>query len=88
MTIGEPRETPPGFVLDKMREAEAELAKYPTIRGSDVLRGAISDWTARRYGVAARIDPAREVLPCNGSREGLFYAAFAAVGRELGLISG
>jgi N-succinyldiaminopimelate aminotransferase len=30
------------------------------------------------------VDPASEILPCNGSREGLFYAAFAAVGRKAG----
>ncbi len=82
MSLGEPRETPPGFVAEKIREAQAEFAKYPPIRGTDELRGAIADWTGRRYGAAAKIDPAREVLPCNGSREGLFYAAFAAAGRK------
>ncbi len=82
MSLGEPRETPPDFVAEKIREAKAEFAKYPPIRGTDELRGAIADWTRRRYGAAAKIDPAREVLPCNGSREGLFYAAFAAAGRK------
>lgn len=82
LTLGEPRETMPGFIAEKIREAEALFAKYPPIRGSDELRGAIADWIGRRYGLGGLIDPAREILPCNGSREGLFYAAFPAVGRK------
>lgn len=82
LTLGEPRETMPPFVAAKFTEAEALLAKYPPIRGSDELRGAIAAWIGRRYGLAGEIDPAREILPCNGSREGLFYAAFPAVGRK------
>ena len=84
LTLGEPRETMPGFVADKIREAEALYAKYPPIRGSEELRYAISDWLGRRYGLTgpAAVDPAREILPLNGSREGLFYAGFPAVGRK------
>jgi N-succinyldiaminopimelate aminotransferase len=82
LTLGEPRETMPPFVAAKIAEAEALFAKYPPIRGSDELRQAIADWIGRRYGLADAIDPAREILPCNGSREGLFYAAFPAVGRK------
>jgi len=82
LTLGEPRETMPSFVAAKITEAEALFAKYPPIRGSDELRHAIAAWIARRYGPAVAVDPAREILPCNGSREGLFYAAFPAVGRK------
>ena len=82
LTVGEPRETMPSFVADKLKEAEAEYAKYPAIRGSDELRGAIARWFSRRYGVATAVDPAREILPLNGSREGLFYAAIPAAGRK------
>ena len=86
MTIGEPRETMPGFVVDNIAEAKAGFAKYPPIRGTDELRAAIAAWIGRRYGLEGQngcgIDPAREVLPLNGSREGLFYAALPAVGRR------
>ncbi len=82
LTLGEPRETMPPFVAAKIAEAEATFAKYPPIRGSDQLRGAIADWLARRYGLRGAVDAASEILPCNGSREGLFYAAFPAVGRK------
>ena len=82
MTAGDPTETPPGFVIDKMREAEATLGSYPKIRGSDELRSAIADWIGRRYNMPGQIDPAREIHPVNGSREGLFFAAIPAVGRK------
>jgi aspartate/methionine/tyrosine aminotransferase len=82
MTIGEPREEMPHFVLDKMREAQASLAKYPLIRGSEELRQSIAQWIERRYGVGALIDPGRGILPVNGSREGLVFAVFPAVGRK------
>jgi aspartate/methionine/tyrosine aminotransferase len=82
LTLGEPRETMPSFVVDKLKEAEALYAKYPPIRGSLELRQAIAAWMARRYGAAVAVDPENEILPLNGSREGLFYAAFPAVGRK------
>ena len=82
MTAGDPTEAPPGFISDKMREAEASLGSYPKIRGTDELRGAIADWIGRRYGIAGQIDSAREVHPLNGSREGLFFAAIPAAGRK------
>jgi aspartate/methionine/tyrosine aminotransferase len=85
LTLGEPRETMPGFIVEKIREAEALFAKYPPIRGSEELRTSIADWIGRRFGLAGVVDPAREILPCNGSREGLFYAAFPAVGRKAGV---
>jgi N-succinyldiaminopimelate aminotransferase len=82
MTAGDPKEAMPGFVADKLVEAKALLGTYPRIRGSDALRGAIAEWIGRRYGLAGAIDPSREVLPVNGSREGLFFAALPAVGRK------
>lgn len=80
LTLGEPRETMPSFVADALREAALTLAQYPPIRGSDAMRAAIAGWLEQRFGV--QVDPAREILPCNGSREGLFYACFPAVGRK------
>ncbi len=82
MTAGDPTEQPPGFIIDKMREAEKSFGSYPKIRGSDELRDAIAEWIGRRYNMPGQIDPAREVHPVNGSREGLFFAALPAVGRK------
>lgn len=82
LTIGEPREAMPEFVATKLLEATAQLGKYPPIRGSDALKAAISAWLTRRYGLSAPVDPVREILALNGSREGLFYACIPAVGRK------
>ena len=82
LTIGEPREAMPPLVAEKIAEAAASFAKYPPIRGTLDLRNAIVEWIAQRYGAGVAVDPSREVLPLNGSREGLFYAAVPAVGRK------
>ena len=82
MTAGDPNEQMPGFVMDKMKEAEQTLSKYPHIRGTDDFRTAVAAWIGRRYGLAGQIDPMREVQPLNGSREGLFFAAMPAAGRK------
>lgn len=84
LTLGEPRETMPPFIAEKIREAEAFFAKYPPIKGSDELRLSIAEWADRRYGLRGdgAVDALREVLPVNGSREGLYFAALPAVGRK------
>ena len=82
MTIGEPRETMPPFLMDKLAEAQALYAKYPPIRGSEDLRKSIAAWLGRRYGLATDVDYRREVHPLNGSREGLFFAMLPAAGRK------
>jgi N-succinyldiaminopimelate aminotransferase len=83
LTIGEPREAMPEFIVAKLNEASALYGKYPPIRGTDELRGAIAAWLARRYVISGWVDPACEILALNGSREGLFFACLPAVGRKL-----
>jgi N-succinyldiaminopimelate aminotransferase len=84
LTLGEPRETMPQFIAEKIRDAEALFAKYPPIKGSDELRQSIAEWLGRRYGLKGdgAVDAVCEVLPVNGSREGLYFAALPAVGRK------
>ncbi|MEQ1613324.1 MAG: aspartate aminotransferase, partial [Hyphomicrobiaceae bacterium] len=82
MTAGDPNETMPGFVIDRIAEAKASLGTYPKIRGSDDLRRTLANWIDRRYGLKPGIDFMREVHPLNGSREGLFFANLPAVGRK------
>jgi N-succinyldiaminopimelate aminotransferase len=72
--IGEPKHPTPAFVRAALADGLDGLASYPTTVGSDALRIAISDWLKRRYGLD-ELDPAREVLPVNGSREALFALA-------------
>jgi aspartate/methionine/tyrosine aminotransferase len=83
MTIGEPRHAMPDFLAEALREAFAGYAKYPPIQGTPELLSAIGGWIGRRYpAVAGAIDPARRILPLNGSREGLFSAIFPAIARR------
>lgn len=82
MTAGDPNEAMPPFVIEKFKEAESSLGSYPKIRGTDELRQSIANWIDRRYGLNPGIDPAREIHPLNGSREGLFFALLPAAGRK------
>ncbi len=78
LSIGEPKHATPQFILDAVAENLAGLANYPATLGSEPLRRAIADWLQRRYGLA-RIDPASQVIPVNGSREALFAFAQCVV---------
>ena len=75
MTIGEPKHKFPQWVTDVIVENAAGFNNYPNNDGTDELRGAITDWLARRYGVT--LDPATQVMALNGTREGLYNAAMA-----------
>ena len=75
MTIGEPRHAFPSWVGDILAANVAEFGKYPPNDGTPELQQAIADWIARRYGVG--VDPATQVMPLNGTREGLYNAAMA-----------
>ncbi|MCA1799246.1 MAG: succinyldiaminopimelate transaminase [Xanthomonadaceae bacterium] len=82
LSIGEPRHTPPAFVLDALRNKLEGLASYPMALGLPELREAIVGWATRRFGLrASMLDPARHVLPVSGTREGLFAFAQAVVDR-------
>ena len=78
LTIGEPKHQPPAHVLEALVASIEELAKYPTIIGAAELREQIARWIATRFKTRA-IDPVSEVLPVNGTREGLFAIAQALV---------
>lgn len=78
MSLGEPQHAVPDFVGPIMLEHTATLSKYPPNEGLPALREAISDWLARRYGVAEGYrDPETQIFPLNGTREGLFAACIA-----------
>ncbi|SFX31749.1 succinyldiaminopimelate transaminase [Marinospirillum alkaliphilum] len=79
-TIGEPQHAAPQLVLDALRDALEGVSKYPATKGEAPLRQAIADWCARRFGlVQSRLDPERQVLPVNGTREALFAIVQALV---------
>jgi N-succinyldiaminopimelate aminotransferase len=82
LAMGEPRHAPPAFVLDVLADSLAQLSSYPATRGSDALRKAIADWLTRRFKLEG-VDADRQVLPLNGTREGLFAIAQACVDRSI-----
>lgn len=85
MTIGEPRHGIPGFLAGALQADIAGYGKYPPVQGTPELLGAIGAWIERRYpALRGAIEPARHIMPLNGTREGLFSAIFPAVARKSG----
>ena len=74
MTIGEPKHAFPAWVSDVIAEHSQEFNKYPPNDGTPELLDAISGWIGRRYGVTM---PTNQIMPLNGTREGLYNAAMA-----------
>ncbi|MBC7200028.1 MAG: succinyldiaminopimelate transaminase [Pseudomonas balearica] len=82
LSIGEPKHRSPEFVARALADNLEQLAVYPTTLGLPALREAIAGWAERRFGlVAGAVDPARQVLPVNGTREALFSFTQAVVNR-------
>ncbi len=80
LSIGEPKHPTPFFIRDEARNHLHGLANYPTTKGSDELRGAIAEWLVSRYRLDQDIvDPDKQILPVNGTREALFAFTQAVV---------
>ena len=77
MSIGEPKHTPPAFVVETLRQALGKLDSYPVTTGLPEMRAACADWLARRFKV--RVSADSMVLPVNGTREALFSFVQALV---------
>jgi len=74
LAVGDPRGAVPGFITAALNAHAHEFGEYPPIHGTAAWREATGAWIKRRFGVNA--DPERELLPLNGTREGLFLAPF------------
>lgn len=80
LSIGEPQHPTPHVVTETLIAHLHGLANYPMTRGLPALRQAIADWVCRRFEVPAGVlDPERQVLPVNGTREALFSLAQCVV---------
>ncbi|HKQ55104.1 MAG TPA: aminotransferase class I/II-fold pyridoxal phosphate-dependent enzyme [Methyloceanibacter sp.] len=83
LSLGEPKALIPSFLGPTLQDHLAEFGRYPPVKGIPALRSAIAAWLSRRYPVLeGAIDPESQVLPLNGSREGLFSAIFPAKARK------
>lgn len=76
--IGEPKHPAPEFICKALVENIRSIESYPTTLGVNALRGSISAWLTRRYGLPA-VNPETEIIPINGSREALFSFAQAVI---------
>jgi N-succinyldiaminopimelate aminotransferase len=72
LAVGDPRGEVPDFVTEALADHAGEFGRYPPIEGTAEWRQAASGWLNRRFG--AVLDPETQVLPLNGTREGLFLA--------------
>ena len=73
LSIGEPKHSPPAFVLQTLSDNLAKLAQYPSTKGLLELREVIAAWASTRFNLApGSFNAERNVLPVNGTREALF----------------
>src|ERR1700680_2835897 len=77
--IGDPDLPTPRRIVSGLPEAGAypDNHRYPSYFGLAELRGAIANWYQDRFGV--ELNPATEILPTLGSKDGISHAPLALV---------
>ncbi|MBN1692288.1 MAG: LL-diaminopimelate aminotransferase [Dehalococcoidales bacterium] len=77
--IGDPDIPTPPHVIDRLCDAAKDPAnhRYPESEGLPELHDAIAAWYKKRFDVD--LDPANEVLPLIGSKEGIGHIAFCFI---------
>ena len=77
--IGAPDRMPPVAAIEALCECthRTDAHVYQNYKGLPELRGAFSDWYRRYYGV--ELDPATEIQPLAGSKEGILLLALAFI---------
>ena len=76
LAVGEPRHATPENILDAYSRNLAQLDRYPTTHGSEVMRQACADWLRARFELPAHVIHEHDhILPVNGTREALFACA-------------
>lgn len=79
LSLGEPQHPVPAFVGPVLAKHLADFGRYPIAKGIEPFRRAAANWLSSQFDLPRPIDPESEILVLNGSREGLFFAALAAV---------
>jgi LL-diaminopimelate aminotransferase len=70
--------TPPHIIAELCQAAQDPANhRYPESAGTPELRRAIADWYQKRFNVT--LDPATEVLPLIGAKEGIAHIAFCFI---------
>lgn len=75
--VGGPDQPPAQAVIDTLsaEAARSDTHAYQPYVGIHELRGAFADWYAKHYGVT--LDPASEIQPLIGSKEGILHVSLA-----------
>ncbi|WP_296206258.1 succinyldiaminopimelate transaminase [Psychrobacter sp. UBA3962] len=76
--IGEPKHTPPDFVVKALADNLNKVQNYPSTNGLLELRQAIAQWLSRRFKLS-NIDVDSQIIPVMGTREALFSFVQAAI---------
>jgi N-succinyldiaminopimelate aminotransferase len=66
----------PDFVKKAIADSAASFGNYPAITGTEDWRKAAAGWLNRRFRLNGAIDPDKNLLPLDGTREGLFSVLF------------
>ncbi len=77
--VGDPDSPTPAHIVAAGQEAAADPSthQYPSYYGMPEFRRAVADWYARRFEVT--LDPATEIQPLIGSKEGIAHLATAMI---------
>jgi LL-diaminopimelate aminotransferase len=77
--VGDPDIPTPPHIIAGLCQAAQDTAnhRYPESAGLPELRRAMADWYKKRFDVT--LDPATEVLPLIGSKEGIGHIAFCFI---------
>ena len=75
MTIGEPQHLYPLWIKDVLFEHLDGFNRYPANDGIEKLQISIVNWFHKRFGVKLASD--KNILPLNGTREGLYNVSMA-----------
>ena len=81
MTIGEPQHHYPHWVKDVLLDHLDGFNRYPANDGIEKLQISIVDWFYKRFGVT--LSPEKNILPLNGTREGLYNVSMALCPEKL-----
>jgi aspartate/methionine/tyrosine aminotransferase len=76
LAVGDPSGAVPDFIKDALTQSAASFGNYPAIIGTQDWRQAAAGWLNTRFALNGAIDAQTNLLPLNGTREGLFSVLF------------
>lgn len=82
LALGEPKHETAAFLIEAYQQSELirrGFGAYPPTKGLPELREAMAAFINRRFKLDQPLNPDTQVLPVNGSREGLFAVAQALI---------